>query len=291
MSGEARRADTDDGGADNHAGDARHERRVVACFAVTTVASLALAAVYLGGGQPQAEGALLALAMTGLGAGLVIWGSTLIPHDEVTGDRGDPGSPPEEEEPDLPGVPLGRRSVLAKMLAVAGGALGFALVFPVKSLGPSPGRSLLTTAWTPGRRVVTEDGQPVRAAEVPVDSILTVFPEGATEEADSQVILVNVGQALRPRRGRESWSPGGVVAYSKICTHAGCPVGLYRSTSHELLCPCHQSTFNVLDGCRPVFGPATRSLPQLPLAVNGAGELVAQGDFDEPVGPAYWNRR
>jgi len=84
---------------------------------------------------------------------------------------------------------------------------------------------------------------------------------------------------------------GGYVAFSKVCTHAGCPVGLYRSTNHELLCPCHQSTFDVLDGCRPVFGPAARSLPQLPLAVNTDGYLIAQSDFTEPVGPGYWNRR
>ena len=80
------------------------------------------------------------------------------------------------------------------------------------------------------------------------------------------------------------------IAYSKICTHVGCPVGLYQADTHELLCPCHQSTFDVLDGARPRFGPATRSLPQLPLAVDGDGFLTAQSDFTEPVGPGFWNR-
>jgi ubiquinol-cytochrome c reductase iron-sulfur subunit len=104
-------------------------------------------------------------------------------------------------------------------------------------------------------------------------------------------VLVRVeASRLRPRPGRETWAPEGNVAYSKICTHVGCPVGLYQAPTHELVCPCHQSTFDVLDGARPKFGPATRSLPQLPLAVDQEGFLVAQGDFDEPVGPGYWSR-
>jgi ubiquinol-cytochrome c reductase iron-sulfur subunit len=313
--------------------DTRHEREVATCFVVTTIAALALAGVYIAGGQPQAEGALLAVALLALGAGLVVWGSTLIPHDEVTGPRGhdeeldedldDDRGPDEvggeaggeaggkggeagdhaaeraeqaEVRRDVAGSfergagPIGRRSFLGKLLALAGGALGFALVFPVRSLGPDPERALKRTSWRPGSRVVTEDGTPVKVADLGLDSVLTVFPEGATEAEDSQVILINVGNRLRPRHGRADWAPQGVVAYSKICTHAGCPVGLYRRTSHELLCPCHQSTFDVLDGCRPVFGPATRSLPQLPLAVNEAGELVARRDFTEAVGPAYWSR-
>jgi ubiquinol-cytochrome c reductase iron-sulfur subunit len=97
--------------------------------------------------------------------------------------------------------------------------------------------------------------------------------------------------SVRPRKGRESWSPGGNVAYSKICPHVGCPVGLDVESTHQLVCPCHQSTFDVLDGARPLFGPATRSLPQLPLAIDPEGFLVAQSDFHEPVGPGYWNRR
>ena len=108
---------------------------------------------------------------------------------------------------------------------------------------------------------------------------------------DSQVVVVRVEEGqLRPRPGRENWSPQGYVAYSKICPHVGCPVGVYQEATHELLCPCHQSTFDVLDGARPRFGPATRSLPQLPLAVDPEGFLVAQSDFHEPVGPAFWNR-
>jgi ubiquinol-cytochrome c reductase iron-sulfur subunit len=100
--------------------------------------------------------------------------------------------------------------------------------------------------------------------------VTTVFPEGHEE-------------------GRSDWAPEGCLAYSKICTHAGCPVGLYRAEAGELLCPCHQSTFDVYTGAVPVFGPAARPLPQLPLDVNEEGYLVAQGDFSAPVGPSFWN--
>ena len=108
---------------------------------------------------------------------------------------------------------------------------------------------------------------------------------------DAQTVLVRVGDGtLAPRPGRESWSPEGLLAFSKVCTHAGCPVGLYQADTHQLLCPCHQSAFDVLDRARPTFGPATRALPQLPLVVDDEGYVRAQSDFHEPVGPAYWDR-
>ena len=131
----------------------------------------------------------------------------------------------------------------------------------------------------------------MRPDTLSVGGTITVFPEGAEQAGDAQVVLIRVAPGRnRPRRGRETWAPEGNVAYSKICTHVGCPVGLYQEDTHELVCPCHQSTFDVLDGARPRFGPATRPLPQLPLAVDGEGYLVAQSDFTEPVGPGFWNR-
>jgi ubiquinol-cytochrome c reductase iron-sulfur subunit len=185
-----------------------------------------------------------------------------------------------------------RRSFLLKMLGLAGGALGIAAVFPIRSLGPSPGDTLAHTSWRSGSRLVTSDGRPVRFGDLKVDGVLTVFPEGHTDDAAAQTILINVGDApMQLSALRRSWAPSGYVAFSKVCTHAGCPVGLYRSTSHELLCPCHQSTFKVLEGCKPVFGPAARSLPQLPIQVGTDGYLTARSDYTEPVGPGYWNRR
>ena len=123
-----------------------------------------------------------------------------------------------------------------------------------------------------------------------MSGVLTVFPQGHTDAADSQAIVVHVDpSAFRPLTGRESWSPDGLLCYSKICTHAGCPVGLYEQQSNRLFCPCHQSVFDVLDGAAPSAGPATRPLPQLPLGVDAQGYLQAQGDFNAFVGPGFWN--
>ena len=118
-----------------------------------------------------------------------------------------------------------------------------------------------------------------------------MFPAGHPDSADGQVVLLRV----RPDRlslppGRADWAPDGLIAYSKVCTHAGCPVGLFEPQSAQLLCPCHQSAFDVLDGAQPVFGPAARALPQLPIAIDDEGYVVAQSDFHEPVGPSFWNR-
>ena len=272
------------------------ERRIAASFLVGTAAALGLAGVYMAGGQPQAEGALLFLSLVSVGVGLVIWGRHLVGDHEVVDERRELEATPEEREAfeatlnDDAGL-FGRRKFLGRLLAGAVGALGLAALFPVRSLGPSPGDKLSRTAWRPGARLVDEEGRLVRVDTVAVGGIRTVFPEGEQEAADSQAVLVRVEpDRIKPRKGREDWSPEGNVAYSKICPHVGCPVGLYVESSHELVCPCHQSTFDVLDGARPLFGPTTRSLPQLALAVDHEGFLVAQGDCDEPVGPGYWNR-
>ena len=183
-----------------------------------------------------------------------------------------------------------RRTFLGRMLLGALAALAAAAVFPVRSLGPKPGRSLFQTAWRRGSKVVTPGGNPVAVTNLPVGGVLTVFPEGHTAAADSQTVLIRVDpDTFRPLPGRESWSPQGYLAYSKICTHAGCPVGLYEQFSNSLFCPCHQSVFDVLDGAKPTAGPASRPLPQLPLEVGPDGFLRAQRDFTEPVGPGFWN--
>lgn len=271
------------------------ERRIVIALMASTAAALALTAVYVRGGQPQLEGALLAVSLGGMGVAVILWAKHLFADGEVTGERTPFGSPDEEQEAAATtfqhgGEPFTRRRFLTRLLGVAAGAFGIAALFPIRSLGPTPGRSLFRTAWAPGVRVVREDGRPVKVGDVEVGNVLTVFPEGHKRE-DSATVLVRVEPgAVKSRPGREDWSPEGHVAYSKICTHVGCPVGLYRESTHELLCPCHQSTFNVLDGARPVLGPATRSLPQLPLEVDPDGFLVASSDYTEPVGPAFWNR-
>jgi ubiquinol-cytochrome c reductase iron-sulfur subunit len=273
----------------------RAERRASLAFVVSAASSVALAVVYWRGGQPQAEGTLLGLALAGISYGLVTWANHLLPSAPVVGER-EPlpssGGDVERFEVDLErGRQLTRRRLLTRTLLLAGGALGAALVFPLRSLGPQPGRSLVETPWKDGLRLVTGDGRPVMMDGVPQGGTVTVFPEGQPGSADGQAVLIRVGEGrLRSRPGREDWSPAGFVAYSRLCTHAGCPVGLYEPDTHRLFCPCHQSVFAVLDAAEPKSGPATRPLPQLPLTVDGDGYLVARGDYTEPIGPGFWNR-
>jgi ubiquinol-cytochrome c reductase iron-sulfur subunit len=238
------------------------------------------------------------VAFGSLGVGFILLARKLLPGSEVTAPRHAMGSSLEAREAVESsfargeGAVLVRRSFLLRMLALAGGSLGIAALFPINSLGPHPGNSLKHTSWSKGSRLVTADQQPVRLGALSVNGVLTVFPDGHTGDAQAQTLLINLGdapQAVPP--ARQSWSVSGYVAYSKVCTHAGCPVGLYRSSDHELLCPCHQSTFDVLDVCRPIFGPASTPLPQLPLAVDEAGYLIAQSDYLVPVGPGFWDRR
>jgi ubiquinol-cytochrome c reductase iron-sulfur subunit len=279
--------------------DARPGRSLSAgvAFGASVAASLGLAVVYLAGGQPQLEGALLLVSLGGIGVGLVLWAKRFMPvglDEELREPL--PSRPREREEAEsafASGAELvGRRRVLVRLLAAALGALGVAALFPIRSLGRAPGDALRRTSWRAGVRAVRASGEPVRASEVVPGTILTVFPEGHVGAADSQTVVIGLEAGLyRPPRGREDWAPGGVVVgYSKICTHVGCPVGLYQPSRHRLFCPCHQSAFDVLDGARPVAGPAARPLPQLPLSVDAEGYLVATADFPEPVGPGFWDR-
>jgi quinol---cytochrome c reductase iron-sulfur subunit len=275
----------------------RAERAIAVSFAVSALAGLGLFVVYLAGGQTQIEGVLLALALGGLGVGIAVWGEELLDAREVVEERHELSSGAEARQAlgaalaEEAGSNLRRRSFLVTMLLAAGAAFAAALALPVISLGPAPGRSLKETSWKAGTRLVLENGQPIRPDDLVLDQVLSVLPEGHLNAADSVALLIRVppGQIAIPAE-RAAATVNGVVCYSKICTHAGCPVGLYKAAEHTLFCPCHQSQFNVLQGCKPIFGPASRPLPQLPLAVDAAGYLYATGDFFEPVGPAFWDR-
>ena len=274
----------------------RPHRTIALSLAVSTAASVGLGVVYALGGQVQLEGVLLFFALGGIAAGLIVWGNNLLPQGPFTQQRHGLSSGPVEQRDATEAFEEGaevleRRRLLIRMLTGAFVALGAALVFPVRSLGERPGGSLFRTAWRKGSRVIEENDRPVRPEDLDVGSVLTVFPAGNNGSADSQTLLIKLAEGeYRPRRGREGWSVGGCVAYSKVCPHAGCPVGLYEPDTHRLFCPCHQSVFAVLDSCEPRSGPATRPLPQLPLTVDADGYLVAQSDYDEPIGPGFWNR-
>jgi ubiquinol-cytochrome c reductase iron-sulfur subunit len=282
-----------------HAGSKRiskAERLPAAMFTVAIVAALALAVVYWRGGQPQAEGILLAVILGGIGAGMALWAQRFMPHGPFEEERGQIASSEEDVEGFVEDLEQGsggiaRRGFLATLAAGALGALGLAALFPIRSLGPRPGQGLKETPYALApKRLVNEQGEPVRADSLAVDGVVTCYPEGFVGAADAPTLLIHLrpGQNI-PKPGRETWAPNDLVAYSKLCSHMGCPVGLYQSKSSLLLCPCHQSTFDVPNHCNPIFGPATRSLPQLPIIIDSDGYVVATGDFSDPVGPGFWD--
>jgi ubiquinol-cytochrome c reductase iron-sulfur subunit len=263
-------------------------------FALSGLGSIAFIVAYFYGANTQLEGIFLAVALGALGLGFVAWAKALMPGGHYVEEREPLPSSVEQrrvaEDFVESGEQIGRRRLLGRLLAGAAGLFGVAALFPIASLGPSPGRTLFRTAWTAGARVVTKEGLPIRLDELGLGSLITVFPDGYTDSADSQAVLIRVDPAELELPGeREDWAPEGAVAYSKVCTHAGCPVGLYEQEENLLFCPCHQSIFDALRGAEPTAGPATRPLPQLPLDVDEDGYLVARGDFPEPVGAGFWN--
>jgi ubiquinol-cytochrome c reductase iron-sulfur subunit len=248
-----------------------------------------------------------AFGMLAIGIGAVHWAKTLMPDAEVSEARHQTRGSEETraraiEIIDLANKESGfsRRKLIRRSLY---GALAF---FPLPGilvfadLGPNPEDSLKHTMWKKGTRLTRDpDGKPIKASDVTIGSVFHVIPEGLAElehhkleeKAKAAVLLVRVDPSiLKESAERKDWSYDGIVAYSKICTHVGCPVALYEQQTHHLLCPCHQSTFDLTDACRVVFGPAARPLPQLPIAVDAEGYLVAQDDFNEPVGPSFWER-
>ncbi len=267
---------------------------ILVALAIAIAASVAVTVVYALGGQPQLEGLFLGLALGGIALALILFARRMLPGGHFVQVRDEH----PESDVERAGVaaafetgaePLERRRLLVKIFGGAVAALGLAALFPIRSLGTRPGKTLSVTHWHRGIRAVTRNGEPVRVGDVDVNTVLTVFPEDHPDEADSATLLIRLPPDVRVP-GPRGWTVEGVVAFSKICTHAGCPVGLYQAATQELFCPCHQSTFSVPAGAKPTFGPATRRLPQLPIGVDGAGYVIALGDYTEPVGPGYWTR-
>ncbi|MGN6132737.1 MAG: cytochrome bc1 complex Rieske iron-sulfur subunit, partial [Nocardioidaceae bacterium] len=204
---------------------------------------------------------------------------------------------------------IARRPLIRNSLLGALATLGLPAIVALRDLGPLPGDKLEHTVWDKGMRVVNDvAGTPIRPEEVEIGQLVNaepaVFfqnnPDGEPKyegvelqqaKAKAAVILVKMKpEDITPAKGRENWGVGGILCFSKICTHVGCPISLWEQQTHHLLCPCHQSTFDLGDNGKVIFGPAARSLPQLPLMVDSEGYLVAQSDFTEPVGPSFWER-
>lgn len=248
-----------------------------------------------------ALGLTLTGALTFIGMGVVLWAKKLMPHGLVTEDRHDFFSTEAEREAAAETFTrgalesgVGRRPLLVGSLLASVGPLLLAPIVLLRDSGPLPGNTLRHTEWFKGSKLIDlSSGNAVRVGDLAVGSLVTVMPEGVTveEAATSPTILIRLRpEEYVPKKGRETWAPEGHVAYNKICTHAGCPIGLYEQQTHQLFCPCHQSTFNVLESCKVVFGPAARALPQLEIYLDDEGYFRAAGDFNEPVGPSFWER-
>jgi len=249
-------------------------------------------------------GACLAGALAAVALALAVFAKRLIVTEELEEDY--PEEHPAEQQAVAElvregGSRLTRRRLLLGAAGAAGGAVGVAGLTPALSLGPlwyTP--PLDASPWRRGTRLLDEDRHPLPADAIEPETMYTAFPEGAgEEEIASPVVVVRLDpSALEPLPGREGWTPQGILAYSKICTHAGCAVALYRKPRFPVLepkpalvCPCHYSTFDPANGGAVIFGPAGRPLPQLPLMIDPAGTLRAAGDFSGRVGPSWWGVR
>lgn len=276
---------------------------VVGYFAIpvgATVMSVRLSTLVIGLG--------LAFAMLGIGLAAVHWAKTLMSNVERIDERHETRSDDATRDEAVQILKDGAAdSGLARRPLLKGAVVGALALAPLPFVVPFVGNlggdwdvsRLRHTAWRPGRRLAIDPtDRPIRAADVTVGSIFSVIPEGLPneshyleEKAKAVVVLVRLDPSvLKEPPDRAGWSYDGIVAYSKVCTHVGCPVALYEQQTHHLLCPCHQSTFDVADQARVVFGPAKRALPQLPITVDDEGYLIAQSDFHEPVGPSFWER-
>lgn len=286
----------------------RAELAVAGLLLLTALFAAGFAVVYLFDRFPtqhQLLGITLGVALTLAGAALVLGGKTLIVSEELEEDYPDPEHPRDQEEV-AEIIEESRGGITRKRLitgagATAGGALGVAALLPTLSTGPwfdvDP---LYETPWRRGRRLVDRRGRPLRAEEIKQGTFYTAYPEGADRRnIGAPLVVVRVPpETLRLPPQRAGWAPQGIVAYSKICTHAGCAISLYRSPTFSptqpepgLVCPCHYSTFDPASGGDAVFGPAPRPLPQLPLDIDRTGELRAGGNLSGPVGPSWWGVR
>jgi ubiquinol-cytochrome c reductase iron-sulfur subunit len=295
------------------------ERQVATFFYLSIIGSVLSIAAYIAfpidaddfGSVRSANlflGLSITLALLALGIGTVYWSKTLVSDRELTEMRHTTRGSDETRAKAVEAFQLAdKESGFSRRKLIRNSLIGALVAFPlpgivlVRDLAPKedPNELLRHTFWKSGLRLTKDPtGLPIKASDVTIGSVFHVIPEGMLdsehmleEKAKAAVLLMRLDpKDLNPGKGQENWGYDGIVAYSKICTHVGCPVALYEQQTHHLLCPCHQSTFDVSNNCEVIFGPAARPLPQLPISVDDDGYLVAQSDFHEPVGPSFWER-
>jgi len=310
-----RKSDTDPKAAD------RAERQVAAMFGISALGTVLLVVSYvfipddififipIMGNQNAHQlglGLGMAFSLFFIGLGAIHWAKTLMPDHEVVMQRHEFRSPDEDRKDFVDTVKegaansgLGRRSLIKRSL---GAALGLSAISPIlllRDLGPLPGPEQKMTNWKSGTYLVTDPGdRRIKASDLEVGSVAQVMPEFANPKdrhlddiAKDALLLIRLRPAefnLEP--DRLAMTHEGIIAFSKICSHMGCAVALYEQTTKHLLCPCHQSTFDVTRAAKVIFGPAARPLPQLDITVDSEGYLIARKPFSEPVGPSFWGR-
>jgi ubiquinol-cytochrome c reductase iron-sulfur subunit len=247
-----------------------------------------------------------AAALFFIGMGAVHWAKTLMPDHEVVDQRKIQRSADEDRSALVSTVKersgeagLGRRPFIKRTLGLSLGLVGISPILLLRDLGPLPKNEPKETNWSSGVRLVTDPGdRPIRPSDLEVGGVAQVQPElplGKVRHLDDiakdSVLLIRIRpEEFNLDAERLSWTYQGIIAFSKICSHMGCAVALYEQTTKHLLCPCHQSTFDVTRAAKVIFGPSARPLPQLAITVDAEGYLVAQAPFNEPVGPSFWGR-
>jgi ubiquinol-cytochrome c reductase iron-sulfur subunit len=318
---EHRYTDVDEAAAD------RAYRQIVGMLASVPVLVLAFLFVYFGvpkeaelvlfGANFMMQTTLLGitggLATLMIGVAAIAWARSLMSDEEIVGDRHGAASPPEARERVLADLETGieasgirRRKLLGTGMAGALGLIAVPAIVTLADLGPWPtpevrAETLEKTIWAEGIRLVNDVNYlPLKASELLVGQLVNAVPANLEElhgaahqsaKAKAAIIIVRMDpNSIKIPESRRDWQVDGILCYSKICTHVGCPISLWEQQTHHLLCPCHQSTFDLGNSGVVVFGPAARSLPQLPITTDAEGYLVARSDFTVPVGPSYFER-
>ena len=296
----------------------RVERQIGLMLVVSALCTVAFVVSYLAvpndatilgiGAQNLALGGFLGIALTLIGIAAIQWAKKLMTHEDLVEQRHPAASTQEEREATLASFDEGaaesaisRRPIIRRSLIAALGLLAIPPIILLRDLGPLPGNSMSHTIWTRGIRIVNDvTYTPLKLSDIQLGQLVNAVPANLQDLEGSQfqiakakaavIVLRMLPGDINPLPGRDNWTIDGVMCYSKICPHVGCPINLYEQQTKKLLCPCHQSTFDLAHGGRVLFGPAARDLPQLPIMVDPSGYLVAQSDFTEAVGPSFWER-
>ncbi|KQV76225.1 ubiquinol-cytochrome C reductase [Aeromicrobium sp. Root344] len=300
----------------------RAERQITGMFTLASLLLIGFCVAYVAIDKDQTFlgwsamnftlGATLGGALLLMGVGIIQWAKKLMGDDEMVELRHPAASTAEDRAATLEDLNaginesgFGRRPLIRRSLFLSMSFLALPTVIMLRDMGPLP-YGHKNTVWKKGMRVVNDvAGTPIKPSDLQVGQLVNAEPaimyekdkdgeavlhgtELLQEKSKAAVIVVRMKpEAITPAKGRENWGIDGILCYSKICTHVGCPISLWEQQTHHLLCPCHQSTFDLADNGKVVFGPAHRPLPQLPLALDSEGYLIAVSDFPEVVGPSY----